>query len=64
MNKFYTIEFEVEYCKDNCMEGNFNEKTVIKEVEEFLKDRYGDRLNWFVIKDSGKIIYNSNSLRS
>ena len=59
MNKNFIIEFEVEYCEDNCMQGNFNEKTVIKEVEEFLKDRYGNRLNWFVIKDSGKIIYDS-----
>ena len=59
MNKNFIVEFEAEYTEDNCMEGNFNEKTVIKEVEEFLKDRYGDRLNWFVIKDSGKIIYRS-----
>ena len=62
MEKFYTIDFEVEYCEDNCMEGNFNEKTVIKEVEEFLKSRYGDKLKWFVINENEnglKEIYNS-----
>ena len=52
MDKFYTIDFEVEYCEDNCMEGIFNEKTVIKEVEEFLKSRYSDRLKWFVISEN------------
>lgn len=60
MNKNFIVEFEVEYCEDNCMEGTFNEKTVIKEVEEFLKDRYGERLKWFVIEDEDeKIIYDS-----
>lgn len=59
MNKNFIIEFEATDCNDDTLQGDFNEKTVIKEVEEFLKDRYGDRLNWFVIKDSGKIIYDS-----
>lgn len=40
MNKFYTINFEAEYTEDNCMQGDFNEETVIKEVEDFLKERY------------------------
>lgn len=63
MDKFYTIEFEVEYCEDNCMEGTFNEKTVIKEVEEFLKARYCSRLKWFVIKDEDdECIYDSQNI--
>lgn len=63
MDKFYTIDFEVEYCEDNCMQGTFNEETVIKEVEEFLKARYSSRLKWFVIKDEDEeCIYDSQNI--
>lgn len=63
MNKFYTIEFEVEYCEDNCMEGTFNEETVIDEVKNFLEARYGSRLKWFVIKDEQEeCIYDSQNI--
>jgi len=49
MEKEYVIDFEAIGCNDDTLQGVFNEKTVIKEVEEFLKSRYGDRLKWFVI---------------
>ena len=49
MEKEYVIDFEAIGCNDDTLQGVFNEKTVIKEVEEFLKERYGDRLKWFVI---------------
>lgn len=63
MNKFYTIEFEADYCADNCMQGDFNEETVIEDTEEFLKARYGDRLKWFVIKDEDdECIYDSQNI--
>lgn len=60
MNKFYTIEFEAEYCEDNCMQGDFNEETVIEDVKRFLEDRYGGRLKYFVIQDEDdEIVYDS-----
>ena len=62
MEKEYIVEFEAIGCNDDTLQGTFNEKTVIKEVEEFLKDRYGDRLKWFVINldDNGlEEIYDS-----
>lgn len=65
MEKEYVIEFEAEGCTDDTLQGIFNEKTVIKEVEEFLKSRYGDRLKWFVINENEnglKEIYNSKNL--
>lgn len=63
MNKFYTIDFEVEYCEDNCMEGTFNEETVIDEVKDFLEARYGSRLKWFVIEDEdAECIYDSKNI--
>jgi len=49
MEKEYVIDFEAIGCNDDTLQGIFNEKTVIKEVEEFLEARYGDRLKWFVI---------------
>ena len=49
MEKEYVIDFEAIGCNDDTLQGVFNEKTVINEVEEFLKERYGDRLKWFVI---------------
>lgn len=49
MEKEYVIDFEAIGCTDDTLQGVFNEKTVIKEVEEFLKSRYGDRLKWFII---------------
>jgi len=65
MEKEYIIDFEVEYCDDNCIQGIFNEKTVIEEVKDFLKSRYGDRLKWFVISEDSingvEEIYNSNN---
>jgi hypothetical protein len=51
MEKEYIIEFQAIGCNDDTLQGVFNEKTVIKEVEEFLKERYGDRLKWFVISE-------------
>lgn len=63
MNKFYTIDFEVCYSEDNCMQGEFNEETVIEEVEDFLKARYGSRLKWFVIQDEDEeTIYDSQNI--
>lgn len=60
MNRFYTIEFEVDCCADNCLQGDFNEETVIAEVKDFLEARYGSRLKWFVIKDEDEeCIYDS-----
>ena len=52
MEKEYLIEFEAIGCNDDTLQGAFNKKTVIKEVEELLKSRYGDRLKWFVIKEN------------
>lgn len=52
MEKEYVIDFEAIGCTDDTLQGVFNEKTVIKEVEEFLKERYGDRLKWFVISEN------------
>jgi len=65
MEKEYLIEFEAIGCNDDTLQGNFNEKTVIKEVEDFLKERYGDKLKWFVINENEnglKEIYNSKNL--
>ena len=63
MDKFYTIEFEADYCADNCMQGDFNEETVIDEVKDFLEARYGSRLKWFVIKDEDEdCIYDSQNI--
>lgn len=63
MDKFYTINFEVEYCEDNCMQGIFKEETVIDEVKDFLEARYGSRLKWFVIEDENEdCIYDSNNI--
>lgn len=52
MEKEYVIDFEAIGCTDDTLQGVFNEKNVIKEVEEFLKSRYGDRLKWFVISEN------------
>lgn len=52
MEKEYIVEFEAEGCNGDTLQCIFNEKTVIKEVEEFLKSRYGDRLKWFVISEN------------
>lgn len=63
MNKFYTINFEAEYTEDNCMQGDFNEETVIAEVKDFLESRYGSRLKWFVIEDEDEdCIYDSHNI--
>lgn len=66
MEKEYIIEFSAEGTEDNCIQGIFNEKTVIKEVEDFLKSRYGDRLKWFAISENSvngvEEIYNSNNI--
>ena len=63
MEKEYIVNFEVEYCEDNCMQGIFNEETVIDEVRDFLEARYGSRLKWFVISENSvngvEEIYNS-----
>lgn len=62
MEKEYFIEFEAIGCNDDTLQGPFNEKTVLKEVEEFLKSSYGDRLKWFVIyldEDGLEEIYDS-----
>jgi hypothetical protein len=63
MKKEYVIDFEAIGCTDDTLQGVFNEKTVIKEVEEFLKSRYGDRLKWFAISEDSvngvEEIYNS-----
>lgn len=65
MEKEYVIDFEAIGCNDDTLQGVFNEKTVIKEVEEFLKERYGDRLKWFAISENSvnglEEIYNSNN---
>lgn len=52
MEKEYTVDFEAIGCADDTLQGVFNEKTVIKEVKEFLKSRYGDRIKWFVISEN------------
>lgn len=52
MKKEYIVEFEAIGCNDDTLQGNFNEKTVIKEVKDFLEARYGDRLKWFVISEN------------
>lgn len=63
MDKFYTIEFEADYCADNCMQGTFNEETVIEDTKEFLEARYCSRLKWFVIKDEDdECIYDSQNI--
>ena len=49
MEKEYLVEFKAIGSNDNTLQGLFNKKTVVKEVEELLKLRYGDRLKWFVI---------------
>jgi hypothetical protein len=49
MEKEYLIEFKVIGSNDNTLQGLFNKKTVVKEVEHLLKSKYGDRLKWFVI---------------
>ena len=49
MEKEYVIDFEAIGCNDNTLQGLFNEKTVVKEVEHLLKSKYCDRLKWFVI---------------
>lgn len=65
MEKEYIIDFKADGYNDNCMQGIFNKKTVIKEVEELLKSRYGDSLKWFVISENStngvEEIYNSNN---
>lgn len=52
MNKNFIVEFEAIGCNDDTLQGVFNEETVVTEVEEFLKSRYGDRLNWYVISEN------------
>ena len=49
MEKEYIVDFESIGSNDNTLQGLFNEKTVVKEVKDFLEARYGDRLKWFVI---------------
>lgn len=66
MDKNFIIEFEAIGCNDDTLQGDFNEETVIAEVEEFLKSRYGDRLKWYVISENSvngvEEIYNSNNI--
>ena len=49
MEKEYIVDFEAIGSNDNCIQGVFNEKTVVKEVEHLLKSKYDNRLKWFVI---------------
>lgn len=65
MEKEYIVDFEVYDCDDNCIQGIFNEKTVINEVKEILTSRYADKLKWFIINENNngiKEIYNSKNL--
>lgn len=60
MDKFYTVNFKAIGTTDDTLEGEFNVKTVVEEVEEFLNSEYGSRLQWFVIEsENEKIIYDS-----
>lgn len=52
MEKEYIIEFEAEGTDNNCIQGIFDDKTVIDEVKDQLKSMYGDRLNWYVISEN------------
>jgi len=65
MEKEYIVDFEAIGCTDDTLQGVFNEKTVIKEVKDFLEARYGDRLKWFVISEDRinglEEIYNSRN---
>lgn len=49
MEKEYIVYFEAIGSNDNTLQGLFNKKTVVKEVEHLLKSKYCDRLKWFVI---------------
>lgn len=52
MEKEYLIEFKAIGSNDNTLQGLFNKKTVVKEVEHLLKSKYDDRLKWFVIYEN------------
>ena len=51
MKKEYVIDYEAVNEYNDCIRGEFNEKTVVKEVRKYLESRYGDRLKWFFIKE-------------
>ena len=63
MEKEYRIEFFVDGSNDNCLQGVFEEFTVIDKVQEQLYKLYNDRLQWYEINeitDHGiKYIYSS-----
>lgn len=60
MDKFYTVNFKAIGTTDDTLQGNFNPKTVVEEVKEFLTERYGAGLQWFTIEDDeDKIVYDS-----
>ena len=53
MEKEYVINYVATGVHNNCMQGVFDDKNVVEEVRELLESRYGDRLEWFIIDETG-----------
>ena len=53
MEKEYVINYVATGVHNNCMQGIFDDKNVVEEVKELLESRYGDRLEWFIIDETG-----------
>lgn len=53
MEKEYVINYVATGVHNNCMQGIFDDKNVVEEVRELLESRYGDRLEWFIIDETG-----------